>query len=147
MIAMYQEQIDAGEAKLRDIDAQINDVQQQITAAEQNYENILAQEESKMAQSSSPPSSLSPDKIEPGKDPASAMTIIKAMYGAGDDLQDITKRIQALVVNNRFGPMLARDICHCDPAFGRVKKTTVVYIYDGRQMEREFGENESINLP
>jgi hypothetical protein len=68
-ISMYQEQISLGEAQLSDLDAKINEVQQQITLAVQNYESILAQ-------LSQPPPPPPPPVIQPP--PAPVAEVVKA---------------------------------------------------------------------
>jgi hypothetical protein len=75
------------------------------------------------------------------------LRIIKAMYGVGRQVVDVTPQLQSMIVNNAVAAGRGWDLCHCDPAGGQVKKTIVTYVYGGRKMEKEFGEYESVSLP
>ena len=75
------------------------------------------------------------------------LKILKATYGINNQVVDITQQLQSLVVSNALSAGLARDVCHCDPAVGQRKKTTVAFLYGGRRMQKEFGESESVDLP
>jgi len=75
------------------------------------------------------------------------LKIIKATYGKDNNVVDVTQQLQALVINDTVNAGRGWDLCHCDPVFGTVKETRVIYSYRGRRMEKVFGENEAVKLP
>jgi len=75
------------------------------------------------------------------------LRVIKATYGVGSQVADITMQLQSMIINNSVRAGRGWDICHCDPAGGQMKKTIVTYVYGGRKMAKEFGEYESVSLP
>jgi hypothetical protein len=63
------------------------------------------------------------------------ITIIKATYGAGKTVVDITKEVQDCLEQNPRSPIKADQFIKADPAFGTAKTLTVEYTLDGQRLK------------
>lgn len=72
---------------------------------------------------------------------------MRATYGKDSRVVDVTDKLQSMIVNDAVSAGRGWDLCHCDPAFGTVKETKVIYSYGGRKMEKVFGEYDAVKLP
>lgn len=95
------------------------------------------------------------DRAELGKALAQAgqkpvnLEILKAEYGAGAKVKDVSAVLQKYVKNYRiiFLPDMSYNASFGDPASGVVKQLKIRYRIDGKEGEATFSENAMIVLP
>jgi hypothetical protein len=73
-------------------------------------------------------------------------TVIKAIYGSGDQTADVTKEIKAFVNNNALR-LKAPWGLRIDPAFSKVKELKIRYSHAGTEKNATFNQDEDISLP
>ena len=68
------------------------------------------------------------------------------MHGS-DLLDDVTEELKHNVINNTLTIKASNSIAGNDPHPNVVKILTVRYLFDGKEHERKFRENEMVKLP
>lgn len=76
-----------------------------------------------------------------------ALQIITARWGAGTKYQNVTRRLQGMVRNNRLSVKVTPQNMGGDPTPGVSKKVIVDYRYQSRQRQVTRVEGEMLNLP
>lgn len=74
------------------------------------------------------------------------LRIIDAWYGKGDQKINITRELNNAISENKLKLVLSNNIAG-DPAFGVEKEGCINYIYNKKELRREYKENEVIDLP
>lgn len=73
--------------------------------------------------------------------------IVKADYGSGTKLIDITDQLNNLVVDNKLKIKLSNGISGLDPTPGTLKTGRIKYQLNNKIFERKYLEGNIINLP
>ena len=84
-----------------------------------------------------------------GRDPyfGQALTISRAVYGAGNRVNDVTAALQSRVQNNRLDVQATNAEMGGDPAVAAAKELVVAYVWQGQNQEVRVRENEWLRLP
>lgn len=77
----------------------------------------------------------------------SKLTILKAVYGVGNNTIDVTDVLKSQIHSQSFRLRPSWSLGKVDPAFGTVKTVTIAYRYNGVIHLASFSQNEEIILP
>ncbi|MGB8887919.1 MAG: hypothetical protein WCC87_14410 [Candidatus Korobacteraceae bacterium] len=75
------------------------------------------------------------------------LRITSAMWGLGSRQQDVTNRLQNMVLNNRLSVGGSPKTMGGDPVVGVNKTLTVYYNWKGRNLSKTAAENTVLNIP
>jgi len=76
----------------------------------------------------------------------SPLEILKAEYGTSNKKLDVTKELRQRIDCNKLDLIASNEI-KGDPDFGKVKKLTIEYKFDGIFVTKQFSENERVVIP
>lgn len=79
----------------------------------------------------------------PGAMPPSAVTILKAIYGTGENSADVTRKVSTFVADMKDFSANPTDL-GVDPHPYKNKHLQIVYEKDGKRREQNRGENETV---
>ena len=90
-----------------------------------------------------------PVNRDPGLNSGGRLNIVRATYGSGNQVADVTARVRdRLQLGNRLQMMVGNEDLGTDPAPNRPKTLTVTYTLDGgRSHEIRVPESQIITLP
>jgi DnaJ-like protein C11, C-terminal len=75
------------------------------------------------------------------------LRILDAEYGAGEQMADVTARLNAAIRDDRLSLAVVNQTMGGDPAERKVKTLTVWYMFDGRSEQVMINENGYLDLP
>src|SRR5215831_740549 len=78
---------------------------------------------------------------------ASDLRILRAEYGVGERLVDVTNRLNSQIRNGQLSLLVNNDTMGRDPAEDHRKQLTVWYLYNGRTAQITVPEKSVITLP
>jgi hypothetical protein len=74
------------------------------------------------------------------------LRILDATYGIDSKFINITNELNKAVIDNKLKIILSNNIAG-DPHKGKVKKGKIKYSFNDKESEKEFSENDLIDLP
>ena len=83
----------------------------------------------------------------PSRRATASFVIHRANYGTDTESKDVTDLVRALIVDGRLRTVASNDVLGGDPLPNVKKKLRIEYELNGERSEREFDENESVELP
>jgi len=75
------------------------------------------------------------------------LRIERAIYGAGNQVMDVTALLQSRVADNRLELPVTNETMGGDPAYGVVKQLQVTYDWAGQAFDVVANENDFLRLP
>ena len=75
-----------------------------------------------------------------------SLEILKATYGLGPTIIDITANLKKAVIDNKLKIVLSNNIAG-DPLFGKVKRGVIEYKIGYRKTTKEYIEGDVIDIP
>lgn len=76
------------------------------------------------------------------------LQIVSAFYWTPKNYKDITTRIQNNIVENKLSIFVSNELVdNVDPEWGVIKKLTITYKLNGVLFQREYKEEDTVNLP
>lgn len=73
--------------------------------------------------------------------------IVKAVYGAGNNLKEVTTILVGKIESGRLTVVVANENLGGDPAPGIEKQLTVTYLRSGQKLSKTVKEKEILTLP
>jgi endosialidase-like protein len=89
---------------------------------------------------------ISLSSIAPAQVPSDSVRIIQATYGAEDAQVDATQQVQAAIASGQTSFQVDNRFFGKDPAFGKVKTLSVVFLLGGVQHQKTAREREQISF-
>jgi DUF3011 family protein/DnaJ-like protein len=75
------------------------------------------------------------------------LQILRAVYGAGNRLSDVTNRLNSQIRDNQLSLQVTNDTMGGDPSPNQVKTLTVQYTYNGSSAQAIVNEGNYLSLP
>src|SRR5213592_4779894 len=80
------------------------------------------------------------------QDGPQSLQIIQATYGAGDAQMDVTQKVQAAIASGQSDFRADSSFFGKDPAFGKVKTLSVVFVQGGVQYQATARDGEQFSF-
>ncbi len=82
-----------------------------------------------------------------GESLSEGLRILRATYGAGDRVSDVTDRLSAQVTGDQLQIQVSNATMGGDPAEGQRKRLTVIYLWQGLRCQTTAAEGDTLVIP